>query len=127
MVVRKVFISKEIAGLLLEVARNVHPNEMIVLLHGRVNGDTAVVEELSFPPQSVYGENFSSFNPYLLPIDHSILGIAHSHPSGVAKPSLEDLDNFMGKIMVIVTPPYRDETDIHVIDSQGRAIACSVR
>lgn len=127
MVVRKVVIGKDVAGLLLEVAKNIHPNEMIVLLHGRVNGDTAVVEEISFPPQSIYGEDFSSFNPYLLPIDHSILGIAHSHPSGVGRPSFEDLDNFMGKIMVIVTAPYEDEQDIHVIDSEGRPIAFIVR
>ncbi|MCS6784706.1 MAG: Mov34/MPN/PAD-1 family protein [Candidatus Caldarchaeum sp.] len=123
---RKVSMSREVAGLLLEVARSVDPDEMIVLLHGKVNKDYAVVEEVSFPPQSIYGDSFSSFNPYSLPIDHSILGIAHSHPSGIGRPSAEDLDNFMGVMMVIVTAPYRDEKDIHVLDAEGRKIRLEI-
>lgn len=127
MTLRKVIIKRDVAGLLLEIARNVYPNEVIVLLHGYVNRGCAVVEEVSFPPQSVYGDSFSSFNPYLLPIDHSILGIAHSHPSGLGEPSDEDLNNFMGILMVILTAPYRDERDIHVMDSNGRKIELEIK
>lgn len=119
---KKAFMKKEVAGLLLEVARNIHPNEMIVLLHGTIYKDSISVEEVSFPPESTYGDDFSSFNPYLLPIDHSIIGIAHSHPSGVGLPSEEDLNHFMGRLMVILTAPYRDESDIHVFDAEGRKI-----
>lgn len=122
MAVKKVRMPREVAGLLLEMARNVHPNEVIALIHGKVLKDEAIVEEVSLPPQSVYGEDFSSFNPYALPIDHSILGIAHSHPSGIGRPSLEDLHNFMGVCMVIVTAPYRDESDIHVVNADGKKL-----
>ncbi len=111
---------REVAALLLEISRNIHPREMIVLLHGRRDKTGYLVEEVSFPPQSTYGESFSSFNPYLLPIDESFLGVAHSHPSGAPHPSVEDLNNMMGELMVIVTSPYRNESDIHVLDGEGR-------
>lgn len=117
---------REVAALLLEISRNIHPNEMIVLLHGRREKTSYFVEEISFPPQSIYGESFSSFNPYQLPIDHSFLGVAHSHPSGAPHPSVEDLNNMMGELMVIVTAPYRDERDIHVLDGEGRRLTLMI-
>ncbi len=115
-------MNKDCAGLLLYISREVHPSEVVVLLHGTIDGDVIHVKEVSLPPQSIYGEGFSSFNPYALPIDFSIVGIAHSHPSGVEHPSIEDLNNFLGRIMVIVTAPYEDVEDIHVYDSKGRKL-----
>ncbi|MEM1943351.1 MAG: Mov34/MPN/PAD-1 family protein [Candidatus Caldarchaeum sp.] len=120
--VEKVVIRRDCFELVLAMAREVHPNEVIALLHGKHVKNVVVVEEVSLPPQSVYGEDFSSFNPYAMPIDLSILGIAHSHPSGVGRPSVEDLNNFIGRIMVIVTPPYMDESDFHVFDAAGKSI-----
>ncbi|MCS7129329.1 MAG: Mov34/MPN/PAD-1 family protein [Candidatus Caldarchaeum sp.] len=117
-----VVFERKCVELLLAMAREVHPNEVIVLLHGKVEKNMARVDELSLPPQSVFGEDFASFNPYALPIDYSILGVAHSHPSGVGEPSTEDLNNFMGRIMVIVTPPYEDERDVHVFDGSGKRV-----
>ncbi|MEM1945827.1 MAG: Mov34/MPN/PAD-1 family protein [Candidatus Caldarchaeum sp.] len=119
---KRVVIERGCAGLLLSMAREVHPNEVIALLHGSVEKGVVRIREVSLPPQSVYGEGFSSFNPYALPIDLSYVGIAHSHPSGYGEPSLEDLQNFTGRIMVILTAPYEDVTDIHVFDAEGRRL-----
>ncbi len=115
-------MNKDCAGLLLSMSREVHPNEVIVLLHGTVEGDVIHVNEVSLPPQSIFGEGFSSFNPYALPIDFSIVGVAHSHPSGIGSPSLEDLNNFIGLIIVIVTAPYEGIEDIHIYDSNGKRL-----
>ncbi|MEM4280764.1 MAG: Mov34/MPN/PAD-1 family protein [Candidatus Caldarchaeum sp.] len=123
---KKVVIEKQCAGLLLAMAREVHPNEVIALLHGSVEKKVIRVREVYLPPQSTYGEGFSSFNPYALPIDLSYVGIAHSHPSGVGEPSIEDLHNFTGKIMLILTAPYKDSRDIHVFDAEGRRIAYEI-
>ena len=52
----------------------------------------------------------------------SILGTAHSHPNGVNEPSDTDLLNFFGLIGIIVTPPFVNEKDINVYNSEGNTI-----
>ena len=108
------------------MSRELYPREMIATLHGRYRRGVAVVSEVSLVPASVYGEGFASFNPYLLPVDFSFLGVAHSHPSGVGRPSREDLTHMMGRVMVIVTYPYEGLKDIHAFDSGGRRIEVGV-
>jgi proteasome lid subunit RPN8/RPN11 len=124
--VRKAVIRREDAELLLAMAREVHPNEVIALLHGERKGNSITINEISLPPMSTYGEGYSSFNPYALPIDLTIVGIAHSHPSGVGRPSLEDLNNFIGYIMVILTYPYSRYADIHVFDGESKRVMLEV-
>ena len=60
---------------------------------------------------SPYFKGSSHFNPYFLPIDFSIIGTVHSHPSGVLKPSIADLNHGYGKIMLIMgtTPTFLRE------------------
>ena len=55
----------------------------------------------------------------MLPLDTSILGIAHSHPNGVLRPSLEDLNHYYGRLMIIVGPPYESEKDVALFDREG--------
>ncbi len=118
----RVVLPRDVAGLLLSMARELHPREMIATLHGRVRKGEARVREVYLAPQSIYGEGFSAFNFHQMPIDLSFLGIAHSHPSGVGMPSYEDLNNMMGRVMIIVTAPYADERDIHAFDAEGRRL-----
>jgi len=115
----KVRLTADVAGLILAMSREIHPKEMIATLHGDHAKDEIVVRSVSMAPQSVYGEGFASFNPYQMPIDHSFLGVVHSHPSGVGRPSVEDMNQMRGRLMVIVTAPYRDGRDIHVFDGKG--------
>jgi len=58
----------------------------------------------------------------MLPLDFSIVGTAHSHPSGVLMPSTSDLNNFYGRIMIIVAYPYKSEADLIVIDRRGERL-----
>ena len=58
----------------------------------------------------------------MLPIDFSVVGTAHSHPSGILRPSVEDLNNFYGRIMVIAAFPYETEQDIIAFDGKGNQI-----
>ena len=124
--VKKVLITREAAGLLLAMARELYPREMISTLHGRYRKGVALIKEVCLVPDSVYGEGFSSFNPYNLPIDMSFIGVAHSHPSGYGLPSREDLTYMTGRVMIIVTSPYVDERDIHAYDSNGRRVEVEV-
>jgi proteasome lid subunit RPN8/RPN11 len=58
----------------------------------------------------------------MLPIDFSIVGTMHSHPSGALRPSTTDLNHFYGKIMIITAYPYRSEQDIIVLDGEGNNV-----
>ena len=124
--VKKVLITREAAGLLLAMSRELYPREMISTLHGRYKKGVVLIKEVCLVPDSVYGEGFASFNLYNLPIDLSFVGVAHSHPSGYGIPSHEDLIHMVGRVMIIVTAPYANEGDIHAYDSKGNRIEVEI-
>jgi len=122
----KVFLRREVVEGLLAAARSLHPREALLLLRGRLREGSIYVEELLIPPFAIHGLGFSSFNPYLLPIDPSIIGVAHSHPSGSPRPSVEDLNARRGYVMVIVSHPYASTRDIHVFSPRGDELEFNV-
>lgn len=107
---------------ILSCARIAHPNEGILLLRGRTSKDRIVIEDLVIPPLATHGKGFASFPLFALPIDFSIVGVVHSHPSGALKPSIHDLNKFYGRVMVIVAYPYESESDVAVFDGKGRLV-----
>jgi len=117
-----VSIKRSVIDSILSYARMNHPREGILLLRGRVKRDKIDVVEVIIPPLSVRGNNFSSFPLYMLPLDLSIIGVAHSHPSGILAPSTVDLNNFYGRIMIIVAYPYRSERDMIVVNGRGEKL-----
>ena len=119
---KSVYIKREVIVSILEYAAACHPREGILLLRGRTDGKRVVVEEVEVPPLSTHGLGFSSFQPYMLPIDFSIIGTAHSHPSGILEPSATDINMFYGIIMVIAAYPYRTERDLAIFDGEGRRL-----
>lgn len=117
-----VYISVELLESLLAYARDRYPHEIILLLRGKVNREKIYIEEVLVAPFTVQGESFASFNPYMLPIDSTIIGTVHSHPSGVLRPSIEDLNHMYGMIMMILAYPYRDINDVSVFNKNGEKI-----
>ena len=89
-----------------ELAKNNHPHEIILLLRGEKTDKDIAINDFLVPPMGVGGDGFASFPSSLLPIDFSIVGTLHSHPSGRLHPSMRDLHNMYGRIMVIIGPPY---------------------
>lgn len=122
MTARHVYIKKSVILSILEYASACHPREGILLLRGKVDKKKIMIEEVELPPLSIRGSSFSSFPAYMLPIDFSIIGTAHSHPSGVLRPSATDMNKFYGRIMIITAYPYRTERDIAVFDGQGNSL-----
>lgn len=118
----QVLIRKTVMDSILSYAKMCHPREGILLLRGRAKGDVIKVEEVLIPPLSIRGNGFSSFPPHMLPLDFSIIGVAHSHPSGILAPSTADLNNFYGKVMIIVAYPYMSEKNMLVIDGKGKKL-----
>ncbi len=114
-------VKNELIEGLLTYSRDVHPREMILLLRGKVENDVEV-DEVIIPPSAVHGQRFSSFQPHMIPFDLSMIGVVHSHPSGVLKPSVYDLNHFYGRIMMIIAYPYQSVEDVAVFDKQGQRI-----
>lgn len=107
---------------ILSYAKMAYPNEGILLLRGRTSKDKIAIEEVVIPPLATHGQGFASFPLFSLPIDFSIVGVAHSHPTRALGPSIPDLNQFYGRVMVIAAYPYESESDIAVFDGEGRPI-----
>jgi len=122
MMVKKVVLPSTVADSLLEMAKLAYPLEMLALLRGEKRGDGVYVEELLFAPLSKHGSSSVYFRLDLMPMDFTIVGLAHSHPSGIPKPSLDDLHNFIGRVMLILIPPFSSYRDIYAFDSDGERL-----
>ena len=118
---RKISLTKDARDGILSFCKINHPNEGILILRGKSKRGDVFIDELVVPPFSETGADFAGFPHNPLPLDLSYVGIVHSHPSGSAKPSLTDLDNFFGLVSIIVKSPYEDD-DIFAWDSDGRAL-----
>ncbi len=118
---RKISLTKDARDGILSFCKMNHPNEGILILRGKSKRGDVYIDELVVPPFSETGADFAGFPHNPLPLDLSYVGIVHSHPSGPAKPSLTDLDNFFGLVSMIVKSPYEDE-DIFAWDSDGREL-----
>jgi len=116
---KQIKIKLNVIDSMLTYAFSSHPRESILLLRGKIKKNTIEIESVMIPPLSIHGESFSSFPMHMLPLDSSIIGTAHSHPSGLVKPSLEDLLNCYGMVMAIVGYPYQYERDIKMFNKEG--------
>ncbi|MEM2101914.1 MAG: Mov34/MPN/PAD-1 family protein [Candidatus Bathyarchaeia archaeon] len=119
-------INQEILESILKNAASLHPREMMLLLRGKTKKDQVTVTDLIVPPFATHGKGFASFQPHMLPMDFSIVGTVHSHPSGVAKPSLQDLHHSFSKIIMIVAYPYQSDRDVSVFDHSGEKLVLKV-
>ena len=119
---RKISLTKDARDGILSFCKMNHPNEGILILRGKSKRGDVYIDELVVPPFSETGADFAGFPHNPLPLDLSYVGIVHSHPSGSAKPSLTDLDNFFGLVSMIVKSPYEND-DIFAWDSEGRELS----
>jgi len=120
--ITKVTMQRELLEMIRESARRLHPRETILLLRGMVDKGVVSVSEVVIPPLATFGKGFSGFPQFMLPMDFSIIGTAHSHPSGNLKPSVEDLNHLFGKILLIVAFPYLREEDAEAYNREGKKL-----
>ena len=126
MPVQRVVFRKEVVDSLFSYSAMAYPNEGILLLRGKTKKEVVEVTGGVIPPLANHGAAFSSFSWWMLPVDLSYLGVAHSHPSGNHHPSHEDLLHATGKIMVIMGYPYATVDNLGVYDHNGRVIPFEV-
>ena len=123
---KTIVFNSKVVDSLLSYARLMYPREGVLLLRGKLDKDRILVNDTEIPPFATHGNTFSSFPLHMLPIDFSIVGVAHSHPSGALRPSMTDLNKFYGRIMVIVAYPYQARQDIAVFDTDGKPLKYEV-
>jgi len=94
-------IRKAVLQLLLEASRESYPDEFAGQLRARIY-------ELTMLPGTRQGRRSALVNLWMLPIDYSVVGSVHSHPSGNFSPSEEDRNFFgkFGRIHIIAGRPY---------------------
>jgi proteasome lid subunit RPN8/RPN11 len=120
-----VVIPGELLDSMLSFARILHPREAILLLRGNIGRSEITLEEHLLPPFASTGRSFAQIPSHMLPIDFSIMGTLHSHPSGSPKPSPTDLNHIYGRIMIIVAHPYtRDH--VAVYDKRGETLPMEI-
>ncbi len=122
----KVTVPKEILDMILESARRLHPRETILLLRGKSSKNVITISDVLIPPLATYGRRFSAFPTHMLPMDFSIVGAAHSHPSGNVRPSVEDQNHSIGRIMVIVGFPYEGIENVAAYNRTGERLVLEV-
>jgi len=91
--------------MVMAASRDTYPNEFAAAL--RVNR-RGIITELIMVPGTISGGRKALMHLYNLPIDFSIVGSVHSHPSGNYHPSEADLKFFssFGRVHIIVGYPY---------------------
>lgn len=104
-------IKRKCLDLILECARSSYPNEFGGLL--RVDSDSKdIIAEIVVLPGTISGDSHAIFQLHMLPIDFTIVGTVHSHPSYSPYPSDADLHLFQkhGKVHIIVANPFTESS-----------------
>ncbi len=121
-----VSMSLELLEAIFEGAKRLYPRETILLLRGKKSKDLIRVEELVVPPLATYGDGFANIPLHMLPMDFSVVGTVHSHPSGNLTPSDVDCNHFFGHILMIVGFPFSDAENAVVYNSQGERLQLQI-
>lgn len=116
-------VRRDVLRLICESAKSQHPNEFGGLLRAR----QGVLTEVLILPGTVSGETHAIFQLGMLPIDFSVKGTVHSHPSSNANPSGADLELFLrfGTTHIIVGMPYTEQT-CRAYNARGEPITLEV-
>jgi len=120
-------ITRKCLELIFESSKSNYPQEFGALLRvDRVDKNTII--EVVLLPGTISGDSHAIFHLHMLPIDYSIVGTVHSHPSSIARPSDADLDlfNHFGKIHIIVGVSANGNISWQAYDYAGRGVAIEI-
>jgi len=121
-----VSMNREVLHTIFISAKQLYPKETILVLRGKKKKDTIYITDLLIPPLATYGYGFANLPFHMLPMDFSIMGLVHSHPSENKTASNVDSNNFYGRIMMIAGFPYETEQDIVAYNCYGEKIKIQI-
>ena len=102
---RKIWgIEEDVLDMINEAAKDTYPNEFLATLRA----EKGVVNEILLLPGTLSGERSGTFHLNMLPIDLSVVGTVHSHPSFSNMPSEADISLFgrFGNTHIITCIPF---------------------
>jgi len=121
-----VSVSAELLDSIFEGAKRLYPKETFLLLRGKKSKDEIRVLDLVVPPLAVYGYGFANLPFHMLPMDFSVVGTVHSHPSGNINPSRVDFNHFFGRVFMIVGFPFASAENVAVYGSKGEKLQLQI-
>lgn len=121
-----VSMSPDLLDSIFEGAKRLYPKETFLLLRGKKSKNSIRVTDLVVPPLAVYGYGFANLPFHMLPMDFSVVGTVHSHPSGNINPSSVDLNHFFGRILMIVGFPFASAQNVVVYGSNGEKLPLQI-
>ncbi|MBY9006969.1 MAG: Mov34/MPN/PAD-1 family protein [Candidatus Lokiarchaeota archaeon] len=111
----EVLVKRELMQGILGLCNDQHPREIL----GMLRMEKCIISEFILPPGALRSTNNTLFSPSRIPMDPSIVGTVHSHPSGNPTPSGADIRLFKkGYVHFIVGYPYKNDT-IKCYDQNG--------
>jgi proteasome lid subunit RPN8/RPN11 len=119
-------ITKDCLHLIFECAKSSYPKEFGGFLRADMENKHKIVE-IMLLPGTISGDSHAIFHLHMLPVDYTIVGTVHSHPSPVPHPSDADLALFQkyGKVHIIAGYPY-DESSWNAFNYKGQEIVISI-
>lgn len=116
-------IRSRLLNLIMEASKDSYPKEFGAMLRA----EDKVIYEIAILPGTIQGDHHTIMWMGAKPIDFSIVGSVHSHPSGVLRPSEEDLHMFSntGPVHIIVGWPFRI-SDFKAFDRKGQPMDLAV-
>ncbi len=116
-------ISERTLTMILESSKDCYPNEFAAGMR-EIDG---IISELILVPGTITSHRKALLQLHHLPIDYSMVGIVHSHPSTNINPSKNDMIMFgrFGRVHIIVGVPY-DMGSWQAYDYNGRKIELPV-
>jgi proteasome lid subunit RPN8/RPN11 len=104
---RKWKLRRAVLELILECSRENHPKEFA----GFLRAEKDIISELILIPGTLSGKRSALLRLHMLPIDFTIVGTVHSHPTSGINPSEQDLGFFtrFRGLHLIVAYPYNQD------------------
>jgi len=122
----KVSMRRELLDTIFEGAKRLYPKESILLLRGRKTKNIILITDLLVPPLASYGRGFAHIPLHMMPMDFSVVGTVHSHPSGNFMPSSTDLNHFFGRVLMIVAFPFLSEKNVAIYNHSSERLILDV-
>ncbi len=97
-------IRRSVLELIMAAAKENYPNEW----SGQLRARNGIIFELTMLPGTLVGRDNALVNLWMMPIDYTVVGSVHSHPSGNFHPSEADRVFFgkFGSVHIIAGRPY---------------------
>lgn len=116
-------IKRKTLELIIAASRDQHPHEFSAVMRA----EKKVITEIMPLPGTIAGDHHAILNLHMLPIDHSTVGVVHSHPIPDNHWSDADLALFaqFGHTHIILAYPYT-ERSWRAYDHHGNVLSLEI-